>query len=373
MILHIDMDAFFASVEAAINPRLKGKPLIVGSRGSKMHTVVCAASYAAKALGIHSGMPSRDAFVICPNLEFVVADQGKYIWTSEQIFELLKGYGLPLNYASIDEFQLDLGGHRNPVSLGKEIKVQIYANFNITASVGIAKNWLLAKLASKLNKPDGLTLINEENFEAILRQTPLNKLCGMGGKNGQVFMDRGFETCWDFYLNLPGFFDHNPGKFDEDPGKSSELPKSISHSYTLPNYEINPQVIRAWIRLLSEMVGVRLRQQKLVAYTIHLWLSGPEIGGFGAQKTAQIATSDSYEIYSRCLKIMAKLAPKRPRIRALGVTASSLNLQDGPLLLIEEKRREALIKASDKINARFGEGSIYPAQVECTRQGKIGD
>ncbi len=121
------------------------------------------------------------------------------------------------------------------------------------------------------------------------------------------------------------------------------------------------------------MVGVRLRQQNLVAKTIHLWLSGPEIGGFGAQKTAQIATSDSYEIYSRCLKIALKIGQKRPRIRALGVTASQLNFQDSPLLLIEEKRREALIQASDRINARFGEGSIYPAQVECTRQGKIGD
>lgn len=373
MILHIDMDSFFASIEQAINPRLKDKPLIVGSRGSKMHTVVCAASYAAKALGIHSGMSSRDAFTICPNLEFVRADQAKYIWTSEQIFELLKGFELPLNYASIDEFQLDLSGHKNPVSLGKEIKAQIYANFNITASVGIAKNWLLAKLASKLNKPDGLTLINEENFEAILRQTLLTKLCGMGGKTGQVFLNRGFKTCWDFYLNLPEFFNNNPGKFDEDPGKPDDLPKSVSHSYTLPRFEINPQVIRAWIRLLSEMVGVRLRQQNLMARTVHLWLSGPEIGGFGAQKTAQIAINDSYEIYSRCLKIMTNLARNRPRIRALGVTASQLTLQDSPFLLFEEKRREGLIKAFDQINSRFGEGSIYPAQVAFTRPSKIGD
>jgi DNA polymerase-4 len=373
MILHIDMDAFFASIEQAINPRLKDKPLIVGSRGSKMHTVVCAASYAAKALGIHSGMPSKDAFIICPNLEFVVADQAKYIWTSEQIFELLKGYGLPLNYSSIDEFQLDLSGHRIPVSLSKEIKEQIYANFNITASVGIAKNWLLAKLASKLNKPDGLTLINEENFEAILRQTSLNKLSGMGGKTGEVFMNQGLKTCWDLYLNLPGFFNNNPDKFDGNSGKSSETPKSISHSYTLPRPEINPLVIQAWVRLLSEMVGVRLRQQNLMARTIHLWLSGPEIGGFGAQKTAQIAINDSYEIYSRCLKIMANLAQNRPKIRALGVTASQLTLQDGPFLLFEEKRREALIKAFDRINSRFGEGSIYPAQVAFTHPNKIGD
>jgi len=368
MILHIDMDAFFASIEQTINPRLKNKPLIVGSRASKMHTVVCAASYQAKALGIHSGMSSREAFARCPNLEFVVADQAKYIWTSEQIFELLKGYELPLNYASIDEFQLDVSGVKNPVSLSKETKEQIYANFNITASIGIAKNWLLAKLASKLNKPDGLTLINEQNFEEILHKAPLDKLCGMGGKTGEVFMNQGLKTCWDLYLKLPGYFDlesRDGSMLREEP---SLQPKSISHSYTLAKVEINPLVIKAWIRLLSEMVGMRLREQNLVSKTVHLWLSGPEIGSFGAQKTSQIATNDSYEVYLRCLKIMARIAFKRPRIRALGVSVSCLNLKDSPSLFIEEKQREALVKAFDRVNKRFGEGSIYPAQVHFTHR-----
>jgi DNA polymerase IV len=363
MILHIDMDAFFASIEQAINPRLKDKPLIVGSRGNKMHTVVCAASYAAKALGIHSGMPSREAFAICPSLEFVAADQAKYIWTSEQIFELLKGYDLPLNYASIDEFQLELAGYPDPLNLAKKIKEQIYANFNITASVGIAKNWLLAKLASKLNKPDGLTLIDDANFEQVLRQTPLDKLCGMAGKNGQVLMAKGMKSCWDLYLNLPEFFNENPGKFNEDPGK----PKSVSHSYTLPRAKINPQVIQAWIRLLSEMVSTRLRQQNLVSATVHLWLNGPEIGNFGAQKTHQTPTNDGYEIYQRAFKIMVKLACKNPRIRAIGVTCSSLSWGIYQPLLREEIRREGLIKALDRINNRFGEGAIYPAITVLTR------
>ena len=367
MILHIDMDAFFASVEQAINPRLKGKPLIVGSRGNKMHTVVCAASYAAKALGIHSGMPSREAFTICPKLEFVPADQAKYIWTSEQIFDLLKEYNLPLNYASIDEFQIDLVGCSDPLNLAKKIREQIYANFNITASVGIAKNWLLAKLASKLNKPDGITLIDDSNFEQVLRQTPLNKLCGMGGKTGANFMASGLKSCWDLYLNLPGFFNYNPGKFDENPGKSNELPKSISHSYTLPVAQINPQVIRAWIRLLSEMVATRLRQQNLVSATAHLWLNGPEIGNFGAQKTQQLATNDGYEIYQRIIKIMTKSVLVNPRIRAIGVTCSSLSRSVYSPLLSEDIRREELIRALDRINNRFGEGSIHPAITVLTR------
>ncbi|MBU4418938.1 MAG: DNA polymerase IV, partial [Candidatus Omnitrophica bacterium] len=347
MILHVDMDAFFASIEQAINPRLKDKPLIVGSRGNKMRTVVCAASYAAKALGIHSGMPSREAFSICPKLEFVAADQAKYTWTSEQIFQLLKGYGLPLNYTSIDEFQLELASHPDPLNLAKKIKEQIYANFNITASVGIAKNWLLAKLASKLNKPDGITLIDDSNFEQVLRQTPLDKLCGLGGKIGASFMAGGLKSCWDLYLNLPGFFNtfdnakaKNPqmallsvnpeqgrrvNESYDNSGKPNESPKSISHSYTLPEAKINSRVIQAWIRLLSEMVATRLRQQNLISATVHLWLNGPEIGNFGAQKTHQVLTNDGYEIYQRTLKIMAKSRIQNPRIRAIGVTCSSLS------------------------------------------------
>ncbi len=374
MILHIDMDAFFASIEQTINPRLKGKPLIIGSRGNKMHTVVCAASYGAKALGIHSGMPSKEAFAICSNLEFVPADQAKYIWTSEQIFGLLKGYNLPLNYASIDEFQMDLAGYADPVSLGKEIKDKIYANFNITASVGIARNWLLAKLASKLNKPDGLTIINDSNFEQVLRQAPLDKLGGMGGKNGQFFMAQGLKTCWDLYLRMPEFFNENPGKFDE-PNSCvqglGEKPKSVSHSYTLPRAQVNPQVIRAWIRLLSEMVATRLREQNLLSATAHLWLNGAEIGNFGAQKTYQTLTNDGYEICQRALKIMAKSGLKNPKIRAIGVTCSSLSWGIYQPLLREEIRREGLIQALDRINNRFGEGSIYPAITVLTRQGNL--
>ena len=367
MILHIDMDAFFASIEETINPRLKGKPLIVGSRGNRTHTVVCAANYAAKALGIHSGMPSKRAYSIYSKLEFVAADQAKYIWTSEQIFELLKGFNLPLNYASIDEFQLDLTGHLNPVSLGKKIKAQIYANFNITASVGIAKNWLLAKLASKLNKPDGLTLIDDSNFEQVLRKASLDKLCGMGGKNGQILIAKGLKTCWDLYLNLPEFFNNNPGKFEENPGKSNEKPKSVSHSYTLPMVQVNPQVIQAWIRLLSEMVATRLRQQNLSSATVHLWLNGPEIGNFGAQKTYQASTNDGYEICQRALKIMVKSAFRNPKIRAIGVTCSGLSWSDYQPLLSEEVRREGLIQALDRINNRFGEGVIHPAITALTR------
>jgi len=152
------------------------------------------------------------------------------------------------------------------------------------------------------------------------------------------------------------------------PQDNEEKPKSISHSYTLPRASENPRFIQAWIRLLADMVARRLRQDNLVAKTVHLWLNGPEIGNFGAQKTFQQATSDDYEIYQRSLKIMAKTGPRMPKIRALGVTCSQLSPACYAPLFKEQKRREELLKTLDRINDRHGDGAIYPAVIKLTRK-----
>ena len=380
MILHIDMDAFFASVEQAINPRLKGKPLIVGTRERKLHTVVCAASYEAKALGIGSGMPSDEAFKICPELNFVPAEQSKYIWTSGRILELIKGYGFETVYVSIDEFQIDIGNKRDAPALAEDIRSRINKNFNITASVGIAKNCLLAKLASKINKPNGIAVLTEANLAEILARTPVDKLCGVGEKTAEIFWGLGVKTCLDLYAKTPGFLERNLGKnglnlyaslhSEEslEPANDESDPKSIGHSYTLPRSTENPGFIRAWIRLLADMVAERLRQQGLAAATTHLWLNGPKIGNFGAQKTFPEATNDGYEIFRRVLVNMSKLGPQTPKTRALGVTCSSFTHTSYLPLFDQQKSREALLEAVDRINNRYGDGSIYPAVITLTRK-----
>ncbi|MDD2752844.1 MAG: DNA polymerase IV [Candidatus Omnitrophica bacterium] len=380
MILHIDMDAFFASIEQAINPRLKGKPLIIGSRESKLHTVVCAASYEAKALGIDSGMPSAEAFKICPNLEFVAASQGKYIWTSEQIFQMLKAHNFELRYASIDEFQMDIQEHPDPQALAQKIQQEIFQAFNITASIGVAKNCLLAKLASKINKPNGITVLNEANLSEILAKTPVKKIAGVGEKTNQVLAELGVKTCLDLYQKKAHFLEENLAKYGSNLylslhsfeafglTETDSGPKSIGHSYTLSRASKNPQFIHAWIRLLSEMVGQRLRAQNLTSNTIHLWLNSPEKGNFNQQKTFQQETSDGYEIFCRALKIIPKFSLGMPKIRAIGVTCSHLLAANYPPLFKEQKRREELIKALDKINSRHGEGSIYPAIISIAKE-----
>jgi DNA polymerase-4 len=380
MILHIDMDAFFASIEQVVNPKLKGKPLIVGSRLNKLHTVVCAASYEAKALGIDSGMPSDEAFKLCPSLEFVAAAQGKYIWTSEQILGMLKSYGFLVEYVSIDEFQLDIPAETEPHALARDIQKQIQQAFNITASIGVAKNCLLAKLASKLNKPNGIAILDDGNLSQILGKTPVEKLCGVGKASAALLHNLNIQTCLDLYQKSPAFLEqifgknglnlyvslHSAEHFDTQ--ESDSKPKSVGHSYTLPMASKNPVFIRSWLRLLSEMVAQRLRQRNLVAKTVHLWLNSPEMADLGAQQTFQQATNDGYEIYQRCLRIMSKRGPKMPGIRALGVSCSNIFENAYSPLLKEQKRREALINALDNINNRHGEGTIYPAVVTIARQ-----
>lgn len=380
MILHIDMDAFFASIEQAINPRLAGKPLIIGSRNNKFRTVVCAASYEAKRLGIGSGMPSAEAFKICPNLNFLAADQGKYIWTSEKIFEMLKSYGFNLAYASIDEFQIDLPDLTQAKNLAIKVKKQIQETFKITASIGIAKNWLLAKLASKLNKPNGLSIITDNNLAQVLAGIPVEKLCGIGPKTSVILGNLGIKTCLELYQKSAHFLEQNLGQNGLNlyySLRSSEhlnsiqegsQAKSIGHSYTFPQASQNTGFIHSWIRLLSEMVGSRLRQNNLMSKATHLWLNGPEMPNFGCQKASSQPTYDGYEIYQRCLKIMSKLGPKTPKIRALGVTCSSLVQNNYLPLFIEEKRREAVLKTIDKINDKFGENSITPASITLAKK-----
>jgi DNA polymerase-4 len=380
MILHIDMDAFFASIEQAINPRLKGKPLIVGSRNNRMHTVVCAASYEAKACGIDSGMPSWQALQLCPHLEFVPAQQGRYIWTSEQIFQMLKDYGFSLAYTSIDEFQMDINDSTEPQKLARQIQERIYADFHITASIGIAKNWLLAKLASKLNKPNGIAVLTDANLTEILTRVPANKICGVGKNTGQILSDLGVKTCLDLFLKNSDFLTRNLGKYGLnlylslhsregfEPAEEASKPKSVGHSYTLPRATQTPGFIKAWIRLLSEMVAQRLRAQNLLADTVHLWLNGPEMGNLGVQKAFHEGSNDGYQIYQRSLTIMAKIGPKSPKIRALGVTCSGLLPNRYFPLFKEQKRREDLLKTIDKINSRFGEGVIYPGIIELTKR-----
>jgi len=372
------MDAFFASVEQAANPRLGGRPLIVGARDNKLKTVVCAASYEAKKFGISSGMSSKEAFLICPNLEFVAADQAKYIYISECIYQMFFDYDPNPIYTSIDEFQLDLRSLvelKNMEKLAQEIRAKISSKFGITASVGIAKNCLLAKLASKINKPNGLCILTELNLKSSLFNLPVEKLMGVGSGT-RIYLNKiGVFSCWDFYNLSEDFLTAHLGKvgFNFYLGlhandsfslnQSPEKPKSIGHSYTLNKPTNNQEFIFSWVRLLSEMVSRRLREQDLAACTIHFSCDDALKKAYiSRQKTFNSGTNDGQDIAAKIVQIWAKLGPKKPLLRCLGVSCSGFTSIYRDLFKDVDKRQN-LLKTTDNINQKFGEWTLMPASI----------
>ena len=387
MILHIDMDAFFASVEQQINPALKGKPLIVGSRDKKYNTVVAASSYEAKAYGIKSGMPSYEAFKLCPHAEFVACDSAKYAHVSREIFELLQAYSPHVKHSTIDEFDLEIAGLEHIfgpcLNLGKLIKKHIREALGLNCSIGIAPTWILAKLGTKIRKPDGLILINDANLDSVISGLPVEKICGIGPALTTYLATLGIMTCdqlkkipqeilinnfgrstgqWLYHiLRTEKNLSYNQSVISE-PRTLSPGPISISHSYTLPRETTNRETISAWLRMLSEMVAERARKSRFLGHTISLWISSKNESCL-RQKTCQIPTNDGWEIFARSRAILSQKKGTFLRVRALGVTLSGLISDEALPLLIEQKKREALLKAIDNINAKYGDWTLSPATL----------
>jgi len=381
MIMHLDMDAFFASIEQQINPHLKGKPVIVGSRDKKYNTVVAAASYEAKAYGIKSGMLSRDALRICPHAEFVGCASAKYTYVSDEISRLLNDYSPIVEHSTIDEFDLELDGLEplfgSFLEIGRRVKNRIKETFGLTCSAAIAPTWILAKLGTKIRKPDGLVLVTDDNLDAFIQDVPVEKVCGIGPALTAHLQTLGIVTCDQLKTIPENILINNFGKstghwlyailrtdenstYQKGESETPEIPKSVGHSYTLPRETYDQKVINAWLRMLSEMVAERMRKYGLLGRTTSLWISSRN-ASFFRQKTHPIPTSDGSEIFVRSRGILSQRKGQIGPVRALGVTLSGLVSDCAPPLLTEQKKREALLKAMDQVNAKYGDWTLSPA------------
>ncbi|MGE5280410.1 MAG: DNA polymerase Y family protein [Deltaproteobacteria bacterium] len=383
-ILHIDMDAFFASVEQQVNPALRGRPVIVGSRDKKYRTVVAAASYEAKAYGIDSGMPTWQAFKLCPHAAFVACDSARYTYVSREIRGLLEPFSPDIQHTTIDEFDLVVDGLERhfgpPPDLGRTIKKIIRETFGLACTIGIAPTWILAKLACKLHKPDGLFWITETNLDEVIKGVPVAKICGIGPALTRYLETLGIATCdqlkqtpqnvlTDHFGRATGHWLFQSLRTDENltfqkgetgPG---EGPRSVGHSYTLPSAVSDPKTIESWLRMLCEMVAERTRKYGLVGRTTGLWLSF-ENESFFRQKTHPIPTHDGWELFSRARAIYAQKKACFRAVRALGVHLTGLEKDQTPPLLPSQKKREEVLAAMDRVNSRFGDWTLYPATLK---------
>jgi len=275
IIMHLDMNAFFASVEQQANPELRGKPIGVIGRG---RTVVTTASYAARAFGVKTGMNTWEARRACPQIIFVVGDNRKYADTSTRIVALMHDYTPLVEVFSIDEAFLDVTGSLSLFGSAERItallKERIRREFGLTCSVGIAPNKLLAKLASDMQKPDGLTIIPPDRIAEVLEHLPVNELCGIGSKVQRQLARLGIRTCGqlgrfsvDILKRRFGVIGERLSRMgrgiDESPvipPEDEEAVKSVGHSMTLDRDICGREHLLKYVLQLSEMVGHRARR-----------------------------------------------------------------------------------------------------------------
>jgi len=372
IIICVDMDAFFASVEQQNNPSLRGKPIgVIGSGG---RTVITTASYEARKFGVKTRMNIYEARKLLPSLIFVIADNEKYVHTCRELEKVYAQFTPDMEIYSIDEAFLDIttthhlfGG---PEAIGKAIKKMVKEKFGINATIGIGPNILIAKLASDLGKPDGLKWIRTEDMEEVLKDLPVKELWGIGSKIAERLDSLGIRTCGELGKAPASLLRNKFGIYGEilkEMGMGicnrpvqtiPEDARSIGHSMTLPQDIWEREDIEAYLLLLSEMVGRRARMHAFMGRKVSLVVRYPDFETFSKQTTLSDFTNDTHIIFKGTLKIIDSIRLK-DRIRLLGVALSSLIRDPRQIPLIEEERkRKAILQAIDYINDKYGDFKI---------------
>ena len=373
--MHIDMNAFFASVEQQANPELQGKPIAVVGGGGR--TVITTSSYEARAQGVKTGMPKWEALRCCPQLIIVIGDNKKYTYTSSRIMEMMKEYTPLVEVFSIDEAWLDVTHSLSIFGTAERIayllKARIKESFGITCSIGIAPNKLLAKLASDMQKPDGLTVIKPEDVGRILERMPIKELCGIGKNMERHLNMMSIYTCGELgrcdearltrKFGIIGLRLKQMGQGVDDspvtPNEEDDEVKSVGHSMTLRQDVSKREDILKYLLQLSEMVGRRARRYGVSGRTITLHVRFADFySSFGKQNTLKSYINQSDEIYKAAIAILDTTELPQP-VRQLGVKLSNLKYQAEQLSLFQEVQKKSdAIKAMDSVNDRFGEFKV---------------
>lgn len=371
-IMHVDMDAFFASVEQRDDPALQGKPVIVC--GKSRRSVVATASYEARAFGVHSAMPLSQAKRLCPHGYFVAPRFEAYREASDAIHQVMLHYADAYEPISLDEAFLDISGMGSQYptlgSIGRAIKEEIRSAVHLTASVGIAPNKFLAKMASDMNKPDGLCIIPYGREREVLAPLPVRRLWGVGSVTEKKLLAAGFRTIADIQEAAPEKLSALLGNqgpllkalslgIDERPIISSRQVKSIGDEST---YEYNltdrPTIDRE-IAIHSDIVAQRLRRHDLAARTISLKIRFASFKTIMRSLSLEEGTNLQETIDSACQTLLSRI-PLAEGIRLIGVTASNLGapLSIPSLFSDKEEKRARAAKAMDSIQQKYGRKAL---------------
>ena len=374
-ILHLDMDAFFAAVEQREDPSLRGRPLLIGHDGPR--GVVATASYEARPFGCHSAQPMAVAKRNCPHAVVLPVRMGLYRQVSEDMFSILQAFSPAIEPLSIDEAFVDLTGTERLLgaaeAVARRIKDRIKSELHLTASVGLAPNKFLAKLASDMNKPDGLTVIRAEDVDRVLPPLPVTKLWGVGRVTAERMRTYGIRTIGDLRRKseawLAEFFGAEAGRYyrlsrglDERPVVGDEEAKSIGHEQTFEVDVAEAAEVRAVMLDQVEQVAARLRRHGLRARGVSLKIRFGNFQTIGRSATLPRPTDATAELWAAARDLF-DCWPFQP-VRLIGVTAERLSRGEGQMDLFadpQHDRRRQLDAAADRINRRFGQRAIRRA------------
>ena len=387
-ILHVDMDAFYASVEVRDQPELAGKPVIVGAVGGR--GVVLSATYEARAYGVRSAMPVSRAQRLCPHAVFVAPRHGVYGAVSKEIMALFRGVTPEVEPLSLDEAFLDVGGAIRrlgpPTAIARRIRASVRGQYGLTCSVGVATTKFVAKLASTLSKPDGLLVVPAAEVLGFLHPLPVSALWGVGERTGDVLARFGLRTVGDIACTPVDTLQRELGAAagahlsalarGRDPRPVQQVPdKSIGAEETFATDVADPVVIRRELLRLSERTAQGLRAGGWMARTVVVKLRLANFKTITRSKTLPEPTDVAQRIYTTaCALFEGSGLDSRARLRLVGVRATGLlpvRTVSTQLALGEEPApwRDAE-QAVDRIAGRFGTGMVGPAAL--VRYGEPG-
>ena len=379
-ILHVDMDAFFASVEERDNPALKGKAVVVGTG---VRGVVSAANYEARKFGIHAAMPVGRAKRLAPHAIFVPPNMSRYSEVSSHIMEIFRSVTPLVEPLSLDEAFLDVTGAKRLLGDGREIAKQIRAKVEasegITCSVGIATTKFIAKLASGRCKPNGMLEIASDRVLEFLHPLPVNAIWGVGPKTNEELQKLGLRTVADI-ANTPrqtliralgeaagaSLYELSWGRDYRDV-EPEEVDKSISAAETFDTDTEDQEIVLRELLRLTEKATYRMREKDFSARTISIKVRFADFKTISRSKTVPLAISATHEVYEVVKALFLGLKLDRARIRLVGVSLDGLEdgIDASEQLVLGEREtgwRQATA-AIDKASARFGQGSVRPARL----------
>jgi DNA polymerase-4 len=380
-ILHVDMDAFFASVEVARRPELRGKPMIVGGTGSR--GVVVAATYEARRYGIHTAMPMSRALRLAPDIIVVPPDHRHYAEVSDSVMELFTAITPRVEPLSLDEAFLDVSGarltHGSPRRIAELIRAQVFDEQAITCSVGVAPSKFVAKLASTQCKPDGLLVVPADRVISFLHPMPVGALWGVGERTEEQLHRLGLRTVADIAHTPRDTLVRALGRAsgahlhalawgrDERQVSAHERERSVGAEETFARDVDDPDVILAELLRLSEKVGARMRRAGFSGVTVSIKVRFADFSTITRSHTRKVPTDVSREIFHEARALYRALRLDRARIRLVGVRVEGIVESDeveAQLVLGAPERgwREAE-EAVDRLTTRFGRGSVRPARL----------